>query len=166
MAVQRAVLAVSRATTWGALAESERTRAVAMRELARCHAALRRNGSTLAKPYTLHVAGVRAWLGGDPARAFEAIERGLVEYDRLGMRLHAASLRLALAARGHRDAAALDRTARGVFQAEGIAVPERWAFMVAAGLYPYDVARRAAAGEAVAGPHHSATSEHSRGFAI
>jgi hypothetical protein len=89
--------------------------------------------SPLGRPVAAQLHGTLAGLLGDRSRAATLLDRAIEGYDRLGMRLHAASLRLlAPAGRSARDA----RRARAlaVFAREGIAAPERWAAMMAPGL--------------------------------
>ncbi len=73
---------------------------------------------------------------GRPAAAVPKLQAALRLYRRRGMQLYVASMQLALAsiAPGSTDADAL--SARATFARLGVASPERWAFMVAPGVFP------------------------------
>jgi hypothetical protein len=135
-AANRAQWAMTAGTCWAALADRGVRRGEAAREMARAAASARRNGSRVARPYAEHLEGARALLAGDRRAAVAALLRAIDAYDALGMRLHAASVRFGLAARGE-GSPDLERAARETFTAEGIGRPELWAYMLAAGVVPY-----------------------------
>lgn len=81
-----------------------------------------------------HLQGTIDLRLGKRGQALAALENAIIAYDALGMRLWAASLRLALARHGYAHAAALERSALETFASEGIASPERWSRMLAPGL--------------------------------
>jgi hypothetical protein len=81
-----------------------------------------------------HIRATLASLRGEDEVAQRHVRAAIVAYGASGMRLHVASMQLALARLGAGDAAAQAATARAVFAAEGVRDPERWAAMVAPGV--------------------------------
>jgi serine/threonine protein kinase len=111
-------------------------RRASLRALARAARNVRFSWCAGVRPIRAQLDGTLAWLRGDRPRAFAWLERAIDAYDAQGFRLHAASLRLRLAALQHPAAETLERRALAVFAEESIQAPARWAAMLAPGLQP------------------------------
>ena len=127
----RVLWTLSEGTSWAALASSGH-QPLALERLQEHARTAARSWSPLGRPVAAQLHGTLAGLQGDRARAARLLGRAIDGYDRLGMRLHAASLRLLAPGVGEREA----RRARAlaVFDREGIVEPERWAGMMAPGV--------------------------------
>jgi hypothetical protein len=132
-AASRVMWALIAGSASTASAGSGRRRQQAMAELERCVRETRMSTATLAPPIRAQLRGTLAWLRGDRKRALSLIQQAIAHYDALGMRLHAASLRL-VAAEGLPAPDATREEALTVFASEGIVAPERWAAMLAPGI--------------------------------
>jgi hypothetical protein len=86
------------------------------------------------RPIAAQLTATHAALTGRRSRAIAALTRSVEQYDALGMQLHAAAARLALARLAPRDATAHERAAMNVFRAERIARPELWSRFLVPGL--------------------------------
>jgi hypothetical protein len=120
-------------TCAAALAARGIDRDLALARLERSARAARRSGARGATAIAEQLAATLALQRGERRRSVECLKRAASAYLVSGMRLHAASLELSIARLAPRQLAH-ERSALAVFAEEGIARPDRWAYMRAPGL--------------------------------